>query len=595
MKKAAFLMIAGILLAICLPAFAQEFPDVPPDHWAYDAVQDLVEKGIIQGYPDGTFGGKRAMTRYEFAEALSKAIPAILELAKQPAPPPPIGTEGVTPPPPAAGPQVTKEEFDALRKLVDEFRDELAAVGVDVEALRRDVAALAERVIVIEEEIVRVKLTGEGNLIGRGGVQNSATPALDRDARQIGGAPLGKEDNLLANSSVFTDLMLGMKAKVGEDAKLNVDINVGDYTRFALRNPALQDFILYNANLDAPVKLGRIVVGRFPFQLTPLTLKFVDPDSYTNVARFDDGNFVLDGGKAELNFGRVSLTAFAAKADPISDLLSPDLLLGGLSGVEVSQLGGARAVIGAGSIGNIGLTWYQAGLSVALGTANVTGADINTSIGSLGLAAEWAQTEPNDFPTLGDNNTAWNAKLNWQMGNLALGAGFTTVEQNYCAPGYWSRTGAAVNLVNVSGPVANLSYTLSPALSITAEGQFLEPDDSAQPVRGRLATGAQGPVIGTGAGVLDKITHWKAGIKYGLSAASSIDLGWEQVNWEPLAAGKNTEERYITIGLGHDFSTSASLKLLYQIVEYEQGVPNPYFLGSDRRGGVATAQFQLKY
>lgn len=594
MKKAAFLMIAGILLAICLPAFAQEFPDVPPDHWAYDAVQDLVDKGIIQGYPDGTFGGKRAMTRYEFAEALSKAIPAILEMVPT-TPVPPVPGVTPPPPPPAAGPQITREEFDALRNLVNEFRDELAAMGVDVEALRRDIAALAERVIVIEEEIARVKLTGVGNMIARGGVQNSAVAAFDRDMRQIGGTP-GKEDKLLANSSVFTDLMLGMTAKVGEDAALNVDLNVGDYTRFALVDPTLQDFILYNANLDAPVKLGplgaaRIVVGRFPFQLTPLTLKLVDPDSYTSVARFDDGNFVLDGGKAELNLGRVSLTAFAAKASTITDLLTPDLLLSGAAS-EVAQLGGARAVIGAGSIGNIGLTWYQAGLAVALGTANVTGADINTSIGSLGLAAEWAQTEPNDFPTtLGDNNTAWNAKLNWQMGNLALGAGFTTVEQNYCAPGYWSRTGAAVNLVNVSGPVANLSYALSPALSITAEGQFLEPDDNTVAVSGRTAT-IQSPTTISATG-LDKITCWKAGIKYGLSAASSIDLGWEQVNWEPLA-GNNTEERYITIGLGHDFSTGANLKLLYQIVEYDAGAINPYPVVPGR-GGIATAQFQLKY
>ena len=595
MKKAAFFVVAVILLAIGLPAFAQEFPDVPPDHWAYDAVQDLVDKGIIQGYPDGLFGGKRAMTRYEFAEALSKAIPAIIELA-QAGGPGVAGAPGPAGPPGAPGaPGAGAEEIQALRKLVDEFRDDLAAVGVDVEALSRDLAALNDRVTALEQEVGRVVLKGTGNEIARGGVQNSAAAVYDRDVRRIGGTP-GKEDKLLANSSVFTDLMLGMAAKASEDAKLNVDINVGNYTRFALDNPALQDFILWNANLDAPVRLGplgaaQIVVGRFPFQLTPLTLKFVDPDSYTYVARFDDGNFVLDGGKALFNLGRVSLTAFAAKADPISDLISPDLLLGGLSGVEVSQLGGARAVIGAGSIGNIGLTWYQAGLAVALGTANVTGADINTTIGSLGLAAEWAQTEPSDIPALGDNNTAWNAKLNWQTGNLALGAGFTTVERNYCAPGYWNRTGAVVNLVNVSGPVANLSYTLSPAISIIAEGQLLEPEDNTQPVRGRLATRAQGPVVGA---AVDKITYWKAGIRYGLTAANAVDLGWEQVNWEPTT-GDTTEERYITIGLGHDFNDNASLKLLYQIVEYEQGIPNPYGLGSDRRGGIATAQFQLKY
>ena len=54
MKKAAFML---LLLVISIPAFAQEFPDVPADHWAYQAVQELVNAGIIQGYPDGTYGG----------------------------------------------------------------------------------------------------------------------------------------------------------------------------------------------------------------------------------------------------------------------------------------------------------------------------------------------------------------------------------------------------------------------------------------------------------------------------------------------------------------------------------------------------------
>ncbi|MHB1456581.1 MAG: S-layer homology domain-containing protein, partial [Armatimonadota bacterium] len=63
MKKTMIMVIMIMVLAISLPVFAQEFPDVPTDHWAYPAVQQLAEAGIIQGYPDGTFGGKRAMTR----------------------------------------------------------------------------------------------------------------------------------------------------------------------------------------------------------------------------------------------------------------------------------------------------------------------------------------------------------------------------------------------------------------------------------------------------------------------------------------------------------------------------------------------------
>lgn len=52
------------------------FPDIPENHWAYNMVQDLAYKGILVGYPDGTFSGDRTLTRYEFAVALDRAISA---------------------------------------------------------------------------------------------------------------------------------------------------------------------------------------------------------------------------------------------------------------------------------------------------------------------------------------------------------------------------------------------------------------------------------------------------------------------------------------------------------------------------------------
>ena len=50
------------------------FPDVPSNHWAYEAVSDLFRRGLVEGYPDGTFGGDRLLTRYEFAEIVYRAI-----------------------------------------------------------------------------------------------------------------------------------------------------------------------------------------------------------------------------------------------------------------------------------------------------------------------------------------------------------------------------------------------------------------------------------------------------------------------------------------------------------------------------------------
>ena len=50
------------------------FPDVAANHWAYEVVSDLSRRGLVEGYPDGTFGGDRLLTRYEFAQIVYRAI-----------------------------------------------------------------------------------------------------------------------------------------------------------------------------------------------------------------------------------------------------------------------------------------------------------------------------------------------------------------------------------------------------------------------------------------------------------------------------------------------------------------------------------------
>ena len=78
-------------IAAIVPANAEApFPDVPAESWAYGAIKQLVDDGLITGYPDGTFKGDRPLTRYEASYLLSKAIAAIKERIAQgrPAPPP---------------------------------------------------------------------------------------------------------------------------------------------------------------------------------------------------------------------------------------------------------------------------------------------------------------------------------------------------------------------------------------------------------------------------------------------------------------------------------------------------------------------------
>ncbi len=69
---------------VALPLVAQplEFKDVPPDHWAAAAVREVVAKGIMKGFPDGTFRGDQPVTRYELAVALARFMRHVEESLK---------------------------------------------------------------------------------------------------------------------------------------------------------------------------------------------------------------------------------------------------------------------------------------------------------------------------------------------------------------------------------------------------------------------------------------------------------------------------------------------------------------------------------
>ena len=74
MKKT-LLLAAVMALGVNAGVYAANpFSDVPAGHWAYDAVNKLAAEGVIEGYPDGTYGGDRLMTRYEMAQITAKAM-----------------------------------------------------------------------------------------------------------------------------------------------------------------------------------------------------------------------------------------------------------------------------------------------------------------------------------------------------------------------------------------------------------------------------------------------------------------------------------------------------------------------------------------
>lgn len=81
--NAKFKAILNAVLGLDLPQEANTvFPDIEENHWAYVAVDDMAKRGLLVGYPDGTFKGDRAVTRYEFAEVIHRAIEKAKELGQ---------------------------------------------------------------------------------------------------------------------------------------------------------------------------------------------------------------------------------------------------------------------------------------------------------------------------------------------------------------------------------------------------------------------------------------------------------------------------------------------------------------------------------
>lgn len=129
MKRFKYLVLT-LCFTLTWPAFAAPlFPDVPDNHWAKDAVAALAAKGLVEGYPDGTFKGDRSASRWETAMIVARLLAKMEQ---------------------AHATFATKAELDELRKLANALREELDALGVRVDNLEKNVGLLDQRVTELE-------------------------------------------------------------------------------------------------------------------------------------------------------------------------------------------------------------------------------------------------------------------------------------------------------------------------------------------------------------------------------------------------------------------------------------------------------------
>ncbi len=165
-----------------LPAIAQvtsvsQLSDVQPTDWAFQALQSLVERyGCIAGYPDGTYRGNRALTRYEFAAGLNACLDRVNEL---------IAT--------ATSNLVSREDLATLQRLQEEFAAELATLRGRVDAVEAQTAELEAN-----QFSTTTKLSGEVIAAGIGAT---------------GGAPGGDDANIILVDRVRLNLTTSFTGK----------------------------------------------------------------------------------------------------------------------------------------------------------------------------------------------------------------------------------------------------------------------------------------------------------------------------------------------------------------------------------------------
>lgn len=266
-----------------------QFSDVQPTDWAFQALQSLVERyGCIAGYPNGTYRGNRALSRYEFAAGLNSCLDRVNEL---------IAT--------ATADMVTKQDLATLQRLQEEFSAELATLRGRVDALEGRTAEL------------------EAN-------QFSTTTKLKGEAifavTDVFGGQTGK-----SNRAVFQDrVRLGLETSFTGRDILTTRLAAGNATGFSLRD-----------NANTPIAAGG--VGKQTFEVGSTGANSVKIDKLTYEAPIGPARVYLSAsGGQHSDYAAVNNPYFFDKTDGGNGALStfasenPIYRIGGGSGIALN-------------------------------------------------------------------------------------------------------------------------------------------------------------------------------------------------------------------------------------------------------------------
>lgn len=177
MKRLIFLLIGSLTLSgMASPLF----PDVPDNHWSRDAVAALAAKGLLEGYPDGTFKGDRSASRWETALIVARLLSKMEQ---------------------AHATFATKAELDSLRQLATALQEELGALGIRVDQLEEQTERIDKRVSELE------RITFYGSVETRVVFQSFTNQGIgDNDGLRNGGGNPSNTPFLNYNNAVGSAL-----------------------------------------------------------------------------------------------------------------------------------------------------------------------------------------------------------------------------------------------------------------------------------------------------------------------------------------------------------------------------------------------------
>ncbi|MBL8061148.1 MAG: S-layer homology domain-containing protein [Chthonomonas sp.] len=611
---------------VAVPAMAQDnFPDVPENHWAYEALENLKREGILVGYPDGTYKGPRAATRYEMAVALNAAYQRlknitdglaeqIAELRRNSG----GNVDGGLADRLAAveaqlrGMSGLADDMAAMKRMAGEFQKELASLGVDVEQMKKDIDAM-KKMGVVEPSI---RISGDANLVMHAGVGEDSYPIYGIDGRWLGyDSDRGETTNsILGDMNVYHEIAMNIDGNPSGGVKWGATLvytnllgtyelqpnrlgvfeaqgygNLSGHFVGSTFEEGPADMYISRLQVDLSDTLPfHAVVGRFGVKsANPYLFQRPDNSPYFENGRWDDGKYIMDGIQLGWEFGQgSSLSVTGGRND---DRMS-------VNGIELNPLnilpyGGPFDAIpmvqssiltelrfGIGERGGVALTYNYHGLNW-LGESYLSGFGEDRLIvygaaldyqltDNVALRGGWAEADLADE----DNNAYW-AGLSYAGDSFGVDVSYRSIDSAFIAPGAWQRIGTFYNPRGIADFTASANFALGSGKSLTLEGIFGEGQDG-------------GP------------DYWsaKADLSMGFGGGWTGIVGLEQFSVD--YGSDDLRQRWYMLGASKAVGRDGLFKLLYQYGDHTTS-PFGYIATRGReenyRGHMLFSQVTVKF